>query len=100
MADAHLLRSTLDTVDDFVERLRRGAARAGHVLVTPDGEPTLVIDEGRASAEWSISIEIGGDVERLGLLVTCDVAGSRLTDARLYVALPRRMADEIRPAPS
>jgi hypothetical protein len=82
MADSSLLRSTLDAVDDLVGRLCARTEMAWTV------DPRLVIDEGRAAAEWTLDLDCGDSVRRIGLLVVCDVSEDRLTDARLYLAVP------------
>jgi hypothetical protein len=90
MTDAHLLRTTLDAIDDLVERLRGSGGGPYRAAESP---ARLVIDEGRAAAEWAIDLELGDRIERVGLLIVCDVAGDRLTDARLYVAPPATRKD-------
>jgi hypothetical protein len=85
MGNAHLLRSTLDELDDFVDQLRRHGP-GGAEATTNARPPRLVIDEGRAAAEWTLDVDIGGCVRHIGLLVVCDVAADRMTDARLYIA--------------
>lgn len=81
MANTHILRSTLDAVDDFVEHLRSGTGVAHAV------DPRLVVDEGRAAAEWTFDLDVDGVLRRIGLLVVCDVSDDHVTDARLYVRL-------------
>lgn len=89
MTDARLLRITLETIDDLVDRLVRRAV-PGTAVAGSGTQPRLVIDEGRAAAEWAIDVEVGGAVERIGLVVVCDLVDGQLTDARVYVAPPRR----------
>lgn len=89
MADTSLLRSTLDAVDDLVECLRSGTGMGVAI------DPRLVIDEGRAAAEWAIDLDSGDCERRIGLLVVCDVSNDRLTDARLYVAVPTTSQGDI-----
>lgn len=88
MTDAHVLRTTLEALDGFVESLRSRSPRATAITQVSDGEPRFVIDEGRAAAEWTLDIDRGDGVERVGLLVVCEIDHDRLSDARLYVALP------------
>ena len=84
MTDARLLRQTVETIDELVDRIRGGMSPYASM---PAAEPTrLVIDEGRAAAEWTLDVAVDGGVHRLGLLVVCDVAGDHLVDARLYVS--------------
>lgn len=83
MTDTRVLRSTLEAIDDLVDRIR-GRDLEGYR--TADAPAHLVIDEGRAAAEWAIDLDLPDRVQRVGLLVVCDVAGDRLLDARLYVA--------------
>lgn len=85
MIDAHLLRTTLEALDDLVEHLRTSGGTAYRAAEAP---ARLVIDEGRAAAEWAIDLDLGDRVQQVGLLIVCDVVGDRLTDARLYVAPP------------
>lgn len=87
MTDTQLLRTTLEALDDFVDGLQRGSGRTVGITSASDVGPRFVIDEGRAAAEWALEIDLDGDVERIGLLVVCDVDDDRLSDARLYVAV-------------
>lgn len=83
MTDTRVLRSTLEAIDDLLDRIR-GRDLEGYR--TADAPARLVIDEGRAAAEWAIDLDLPDRVQRVGLLVVCDVAGDRLLGARLYVA--------------
>lgn len=94
MTDPHLLRTTLEALDDFVESVRSGSPRAAGISRASDVGPRFVIDEGRAAAEWTLDIDLGGGVERIGLLVVCDVDDDHLADARLYVALSHRCQED------
>jgi hypothetical protein len=76
------LRSTLEAIDDYLDRIQRGRPFAGV------GPVAIVVDAGRAAAEWTIELPARSEPERLGLLVVCDVSGDRVTAARLYVRAP------------
>jgi len=93
MSDPQLIRRTFDTIDDLVDRIRRGTTP--YATVASPAPTRLVIDEGRAAAEWTLDLDVDGHVHPVGLLVVCEVAADRLVDARLYVAPPQRADAEL-----
>lgn len=87
MTDAQLLSSTLKAIDQLVADLRGGSAWPS----SPDfgRDPVrLVVDEGRAAAEWTLRFPQAGRIAELAIVVVCEVDDGRLTAARLYSAIP------------
>ena len=81
MADPTVLRGTLDALDTLLADLDRAAGSPS--WASGLASPRLVVDEGRAAAEWSVRLP-----EReaaIGLVVVCDVSDGLVTAARLYV---------------
>jgi hypothetical protein len=82
MSRSDPLRTTLEAIDDYVDRVQRSRPLADV------GPVSMVVDAGRAAAEWTVHVPNAPGSGRVGILVVCDVAGDRVTDARLYVSAP------------
>ena len=87
MTDPQLLSSTLEAIDRLVAD-RRGATSASATMGIGREPVRLVVDEGRAAAEWTLTVPRAGVATELAIVVVCDVADGRLTAARLYSAIP------------
>ena len=74
MTDPQLLSSTLEAIDRLVADLR-GATSASATMGIGREPVRLVVDEGRAAAEWTLTIPRAGVATELAIVVVCDVAG-------------------------
>lgn len=87
MADRRIVTVTLEAIDQLVADLRGDPAWPS----SPDfgRDPVrLVVDEGRAAAEWTLRFPQAGGIAELAIVVVCEVDDGRLTAARLYSAIP------------
>lgn len=80
MIDARL-RQALEAVDELV------FAISNHETVMTTVAPArLIVDVGRAAAEWQLSTA-GPDSRPVRLAVVCDIENDTVTDVRLYLGI-------------
>lgn len=85
MTDRRIVTMTLDAIDQLVADLRDDPAWACSRDFGRD-PVRLVVDEGRAAAEWVVRFPQAGRIAELAIVVVCDVDDGRITAARLYSA--------------